>query len=80
MRRSDLFASLIGRLGSSAFRLSTTTVSISLAGSCSSLESAPKRSNAPHPSSRDGHIGRLSLPAARASHTLAHSTHDFFLM
>src|SRR5258707_1350250 len=27
-------ASLIGRLGSSAFRLSTTTVSMSLAGSC----------------------------------------------
>ena len=27
-------ASLIGRLGSSAFRLSTTTVSMSLTGSC----------------------------------------------
>ena len=35
-------ASLIGRLGSSAFRLSTTTVSTSLAGSCFSSESAPK--------------------------------------
>jgi hypothetical protein len=34
-------ASLIGRLGSSAFRLSTTTVSMSLAGSCFSSESAP---------------------------------------
>src|ERR1700757_3652964 len=34
-------ASLIGHLGSSAFRLSTTTVSISLAGSCFSSESAP---------------------------------------
>jgi hypothetical protein len=34
-------ASLIGRLGSSAFRLSTTTVSTSLAGSCFSSESAP---------------------------------------
>src|SRR5258705_9814209 len=33
-------ASLIGRLGSSAFRLSTTTVSMSLAGSCFSSESA----------------------------------------
>ena len=32
------FASLIGRLGSSAFRLSTTTVSMSLAGSCFSSE------------------------------------------
>src|SRR5258705_446250 len=34
-------ASLIGRLGSSAFRLSTTTVSMSLTGSCFSSESAP---------------------------------------
>src|SRR5258706_11757125 len=34
-------ASLIGRLGSSAFRLSTTTVPMSLAGSCFSSESAP---------------------------------------
>ena len=33
-------ASLIGRLGSSAFRLSTTAVSMSLAGSCFSSESA----------------------------------------
>ena len=35
--------SLIGRLGSSAFRLSTAPESISLAGSCFSLESAPTR-------------------------------------
>ena len=35
-------ASLIGRSGSSAFRLSTTTVSMSLAGSCFSSESAPR--------------------------------------
>jgi hypothetical protein len=35
-------ASLIGRLGSSIFRLSTTTVSMSLAGSCFSSESAPR--------------------------------------
>jgi hypothetical protein len=33
-------ASLIGRLGSSAFRLSTTAVSMSLAGSCLSPDSA----------------------------------------
>ena len=33
-------ASLIGRLGSSTFRLSTTAVSMSLAGSCFSSESA----------------------------------------
>ena len=34
-------ASLIGRLGSSAFRLSITIVSMSLTGSCFSSESAP---------------------------------------
>jgi hypothetical protein len=36
-------ASLIGHLGSSAFRLSTITASMSLAGSCFSSESAPGR-------------------------------------
>src|SRR5262249_61546830 len=35
-------ASLIGRLGSSAFRLSMTAVSMSLAGSCFSTESAQR--------------------------------------
>jgi hypothetical protein len=35
-------ASLIGRLGSSAFRLSTAAVSMSPAGSCFSPESAPR--------------------------------------
>src|SRR4029078_10215044 len=35
-------ASLIGRLGSSAFGLSTSTVSMSLTGSCFSSESAPR--------------------------------------
>src|SRR5271167_2664854 len=34
-------ASLIGHSGSNTFRLSTTAVSISLAGSCFSSESAP---------------------------------------
>ena len=34
-------ASLIGRLGSSTFRLSTTAASMSLTGSCFSSESAP---------------------------------------
>ena len=34
MRRAAMSASLIGRLGSSAFRLSTSTVSMSLTGSC----------------------------------------------
>jgi hypothetical protein len=40
--RSTMSASLIGRSGSSAFRLSTTTVSMSLTGSCFSTESAPR--------------------------------------
>ena len=35
-------SSLIGHFGSSAFRLSTTTVSMSLAGSRFSSESAPR--------------------------------------
>src|SRR5271165_5341971 len=40
---SDLtVASLIGRSGSSTFRLSTTAVLMSLAGSCFSSESAPR--------------------------------------
>ena len=39
---SEMSASLIGRLGSSAFRLSTTAVSMSLTGSCFSSESAPR--------------------------------------
>ena len=39
--RTSTFASLIGRLGSSTFRLSTSAVSMSLTGSCFSSESAP---------------------------------------
>jgi hypothetical protein len=39
--RTTMSASLIGRLGSSAFRPSAITVSMSLAGSCFSSESAP---------------------------------------
>src|SRR5665213_681377 len=41
-RHGFMVASLIGRSGSSAFRLSTTAVSMSLAGSCFSSESAPR--------------------------------------
>src|SRR6266481_5370180 len=59
--------SLIGRLGSSAFRLSTTTVSMSLAGSsfsfgrpCRQSTAEPSRhANSPHPSSREGHLPLL---------------------
>jgi hypothetical protein len=39
--RRAMSASLIGHSGSSAFRLSTTTVSMSLTGSCFSSESGP---------------------------------------
>ena len=39
--RRAMSASLIGHSGSSAFRLSTTTVSMSLTGSCFSSESSP---------------------------------------
>src|SRR5215510_15730942 len=41
-RPDQMSASLIGRLESSAFRLSTTAVSMPLAGSCFSSESAPR--------------------------------------
>src|SRR6266446_7953909 len=42
MRSPAMSASLIGHSGSSAFRLSTTAVSMSLTGSCFSSESAPR--------------------------------------
>src|SRR5205814_9638248 len=41
-RLKSMSASLIGRLGSSTFRLSTTAVSMSLTGSRFSSESAPR--------------------------------------
>ena len=41
-RSPSMSASLIGRLGSSTFRLSAATVSMSLTGSCFSSESAPR--------------------------------------
>src|SRR6185436_1222020 len=41
-RRNILVASLIGRFGSSTFRLSTAAVSMSPTGSCFSSESAPR--------------------------------------
>src|SRR5262249_2641631 len=41
-RQKWMSASLIGRLVSSAFRLSTTSASVSLAASCFSSESAPR--------------------------------------
>src|SRR6478735_1942008 len=60
--RSVMSASLIGRLGSSAFRLSTTIVSMSLAGSCFSSESAPRPFH--HGiRGRGGTIFRAALPS-----------------
>ena len=40
--RHAMSASLIGRLGSSTFRLSSTAVPMSLTGSCFSSELAPR--------------------------------------
>ena len=55
-------ASLIGHSGSSAFRLSTTTVSMSLTGSCFSSESAPRPFH--HGiRGRGGTIFRAALPS-----------------
>src|SRR6516162_9597485 len=61
-------ASLIGRLGSSAFRLFTTTVATSLAGSCFSPESAHRPFH--HGiRGRGGTIFRATLPGGRSKRT-----------
>ncbi len=66
-------ASLIGRLGSSAFRPSTKTVSTSLASTCFSSESAPRPFH--HGiRGRGGTIFRAALPSAGPS-GLANSPH-----
>jgi len=58
----SMSASLIGRLGSSAFRLSTTAVSMSLTGSRLSSESAPRPFH--HGiRGRGGTIFRAALPS-----------------
>src|SRR6202451_3328227 len=61
-RRNHAVASLIGRLGSSTFRLSTASVSMSLTGSCFSSESAPRPF---HDGIRErgGTIYRAALPS-----------------
>src|SRR5882762_1954456 len=62
--RCAMSASLIGHLGSSAFRLSTTTVAMSLTGSCFSSESAPGPFH--HGiRGRGGTIFRAALPSYR---------------
>jgi len=66
IRTFPMSASLIGRLGSSAFRLSTVAVSMSLAGSCFSPESAPRPFH--HGiRGRGGTIFRAALPSRRWS-------------
>ena len=64
--RRSMSASLIGRLGSSTFRLSTAAVSMSLTGSCFSSESAPRPFH--HGiRRRGGTIFRATLPSAGPS-------------
>jgi hypothetical protein len=55
----SMSASLIGRLGSSAFRLPIDTVSMSLTGSRFSSESAPGRSIMGFENEADQSLGRL---------------------
>ena len=65
-------ASLIGRLGSSAFRRSTNTVSMSPAGSCFSPESAPRPFH--HGiRGRGGTIFGSALPLRRAAGPSGHT-------
>src|SRR5678815_3681102 len=66
--------SLIGHSGSSAFRLSTTTVSMSLTGSCFSSESAPRPFH--HGiRGRGGTIFRAALPADERQVQATERTH-----
>ena len=65
-------ASLIGRLGSSTFRLSTTAVSMSPAGSCFSTESAPRPFH--HGiRGRGGTIYSAALPSERTAGPSGHA-------
>src|SRR5271165_3050908 len=72
---SDLtVASLIGRSGSSTFRLSTTAVLMSLAGSCFSSESAPRPFH--HGvRRRGGTIYRAALPSDERQVQATERTH-----
>ena len=77
-------ASLIGRSGSSTFRLSTTAVSMSLTGSCFSSESAPRLFH--HGiRGRGGTIYRAALPsderqvqATKRTHLIHRPARDIF--
>ena len=66
-------ASLIGRLGSSAFRLSTTAVSMSLTGSRFSSESAPR----PFHHGIRGRGGAISYAALPSDERRSKRTHEF---
>src|SRR5260221_13036349 len=67
-------ASLIGHSGSSTFRLSATAVSMSLAGSCFSTESAPGPFH--HGiRGRGGTIFRAALPSEERQDQAASRTH-----
>ena len=83
-REEAMFASLIGRLGSSTFRLSTPAVSMSLTGSCFSSESAPRPF---HHGSRErgGTIFRAALlsderqvQATKRTHLIHRPARDIF--
>src|SRR3974390_2424151 len=83
-RRNNSVASLIGRSGSSTFRLSTSAVSVSLTGSCFSSESAPRPF---HHGSRErgGTIFRAALlsderqvQATKRTHLIHRPARDIF--
>jgi len=84
VHRSGLVASLIGRLGSSTFRLSTASVSMSLTGSCFSSDSAlgPFHHGI---RGRGGTIFRAALPsherqvqATKRTHLIHRPARDIF--
>src|SRR3974377_994009 len=83
-RSNNSVASLIGRSGSSTFRLSTSAVSVSLTGSCFSSESAPRPF---HHGSRErgGTIFRAALlsderqvQATKRTHLIHRPARDIF--
>ena len=74
-RPTGMSASLIGRLGSSAFRLSTAAASMSPAGSRFSSESAPGRSIMGSEDEAEQSLGRPSRQATAGSSGHANSPH-----
>jgi hypothetical protein len=74
-RPTGMSASLIGRLGSSAFRLSTAAASMSPAGSRFSSESAPGRSIMGSEDEAEQSLGRPSRQATAGPSGHANSPH-----